>query len=199
MKRWIPLVIVFLVFVFLSDCGEKAEQQKPAPPKAAKKTVKVDPKAEKLAIFAKELKESANVGVEIPWEKSEELAKKLLLVLPETTGDLAGLEWELSCSKNKDEGDMLFTANLNRIKGEETEQAMWFHIIYNPHLSKEERDDYGSETFEGYKATVAADIHLWVLVNNMEIRGVADAEDFKNDAKIKAVLQKFNLKEIEKF
>ena len=195
MKRWVPLVIIF--FVFLIGCGEKAEQQ--APPKEVKKEVKVDPKVEKLAKFGAELKETAKVGVEISWEKSEELAKTLLLVLPETTGDLAGMEWEMSCSKNKDEGDMLFTANLNRKKGEETETAMWFHILYNPHLTKEERDDYGTETFEGFKATVAEKAHLWVLVNNTEIRGVADAEDFKDDAKIKAVLQKFNFKEIEKF
>ena len=137
--------------------------------------------------------------MEVSWEKSEELAKKLLLVLPETTGDLAGMEWELSCSKNKDEGDMLFVANLNRKKGEETEMAMWFHIIYNPHLTQEERDDYGAETFEGFKATISPNQHLWVLVNNMELRGVAEAEDFKNDAKLQAVLKAFDLKEIAKF
>ena len=148
--------------------------------------------------IAAELKETAKVGVEVSWEKSEELAKNLLLVLPETTGDLAGLEWELSCSKNTEEGDMLFTANLNRKKGEAVEQAMWFHILYNPHLTKEERDDYSTETFEGYKATTSENAHLWVLVNNTEIRGVAEAEDFKNDAKIQSVLKKFNFKEIEK-
>lgn len=198
MKRWVPLVIIF--FVFLIACGEKADQ--PAPTEKVeevKEEVKVDPKAEKLAKFAAELQETAKVGVEITWEKSEELAKTLLLVLPETTGDLAGMEWEISCSKNKDEGDMLFAANLNRKKGEETETGMWFHILYNPHLTKEDRDEYGTEVFEGFKATVSPNEHLWVLVNNMELRAVAEAEDFKNDAKIKAVLQGFNLKEIAKF
>ena len=196
MKRLLPLVIVIVCLVFLNACGDKAGQQEPA--KEVTKEVKVDPKVEKLKKFAAELKETAKVGVEVSWEKSEELAKNLLLVLPETTGDLAGLEWELSCSKNTEEGDMLFTANLNRKKGEAVEQAMWFHILYNPHLTKEERDDYSTETFEGYKATTSENAHLWVLVNNTEIRGVAEAEDFKNDAKIQSVLKKFNFKEIEK-
>ncbi len=198
MKRWIPVIIVLCVF--LGACGEKADTPAPAPKaEKAEKAKPVDPRVEKLAAFAKELKAAVPMGVELEWEKSEALAKQLLLVLPKTTGDLAGLEWELSCSKNADEQEILFTANLNRKKGEETEQAMWFHILYNPHLTQEERDGYSEETFEGYKATTAENAHLWVLVNNMELRGVADAEDFKNDEKIKSVLKKFDLKEIAKF
>jgi hypothetical protein len=195
MKRWIPILIIFCLF--LTACGEKAEQQKPTPAEKVEK--KVDPRVEKLANFAKELKAAAQEGVEVSLEKLEELSKLLELVLPKTTGDLAGMEWDISCSKNTDEKDMLFAVNLNRKKGEEVEQAMWFHIIYNPHLTKEERDDYGTETFEGFKASIAENAHLWVLVNNMEIRAIADAEDFKNDAKIQSVVKKFDLKEIEKF
>lgn len=194
MKRWIPVVIMFCVF--LTACGDKTQQPTPTP---TEKPKPVDPKAEKLAQFAKDLKATAVEGVELSMEKAEELAKVLLLVMPETTGDLEGYKWEVSCNKNADEKDMLFSVELNRKKGEEDEQAMWFHIIYNPHLTQEERDGYSSEMFEGYRATIAENQHLWVLVNNMEIRAVAEAEDFKNDAKIQAVIKKFNLKEIEKF
>lgn len=196
MKRWIPLVLVIALCVFISACGQG--EQKPAETKEEVKPAPVDPRVEKLAQFGKELKEMAQAGVEVSWEKSEEVAKKLLLVLPETTGELAGMEWEVSLSKNTDEKDMLFSANLNRKKGEEKEQVMWFHIIYNPHLTQEERDNYSSEKFEGYPAMVSENQHLWLLVNNMEIRGIADAQDYQNDAKIKAVLKGFALKDIEK-
>lgn len=196
MKRWIPLVLVIALCVFIIACGQG--DQKPAETKETVKPKPVDPRVEKLAQFGKELKATAQAGVEVTWEKSEEIAKKLFLVLPKTTGELAGMEWEVSFSKNTDEKDMLFSANLNRKKGEETEQVMWFHILYNPHLTQEERNDYSTEKFEGYPATVAENQHLWILVNNMEIRAVADSDDFKNDAKIQAVLKGFALKDIEK-
>ncbi len=197
MKKWIPLLLV-LCLLFVA-CGEKAETPKKEEPvkKAEKPEPKKDPRAEKLAKFGAVLKEKVKVGVEIPDEELTKLAELLRLVLPETTGDLAGFTWDVSCSKNKDENDMLFAVELNRMKGEEKEQAMWFHILYNAELPQNERDEYGTEVFEGYRATVAENAHIWILVNNMEIRAVADAEDFKNNDKIKAVLKAFKLKDIE--
>ncbi|MCP4221218.1 MAG: hypothetical protein GY765_41715 [bacterium] len=196
MKKWILLLLVFSVFMV--GCGEKAETPAPKPEKKVETPKPKDPRTEKLEMLAKELKTNVKKDVEIPFEKLEEYAKLLLLVLPETTGDLAGYEWDVSCNKNTEDHDMLFAVNLNRKKGEESEQAMWFHIIYNAQMPKQERDEYGTESFEGYKATVSENAHLWVLVNNMEIRAVADAEDFKNDVKIQAVLKAFKLKDIEK-
>ena len=42
------------------------------------------------------------------------------------------------------------------------------------------------------------DTHYFILVGNMEIRLVADADEFKNDDKIKELLRAFKLEEIEK-
>lgn len=200
MKKWSVLLIGFLFI--LAACGEKTKQE--APKKEVKKppvkeVKKVDPRVEKLAQFAKDLQANAKKGIEIPMEKCEELAQSLKLVLPPTTGELAGMEWtDLSCSKGKDEGDMLFTANLNRKSGDTSEQCMWFHILYNPHLSQEERDNYGDEDVGGFKASRSQNAHLWVLVNNMELRGVAESKDYQDDAKIRVVLENFALKDIAK-
>ena len=71
---------------------------------------------------------------------------------------------------------------------------MWFHILYK----REKPEFYGSEDFEGYRGMGFEDKHYFILVGNMEIRAVADSEEFQNDKKIKSMLRAFKLKEIER-
>lgn len=197
MKRLIPLAIILLVF-FVA-CGKSTpEKTSEEAAKPAEPVQPVDPRVEKLAQLATELKAAAQEGVEVPDEKCQLMSDLLKLVLPEITQDLAGCEWDVSCSKNTEDKDILFTVYLNRTMEETKDQPMWFHIIYNPHMSAEDRENYGSDVCNGYKATISENAHLWVLVNNMEIRAIADTEDFKNDEKIKSVVSKFDFKEIEK-
>ncbi len=193
MKLFSALMII--VMVCTTACKINNEQEESKTDKAAQQ---VDPKVKVLMQLAQNLKAAAQEGVEIADEKCEEMAESFKLVLPKTNGDLDGYQWEVSCSKGTQDKDLLFSTTLNRIREETIEGAMWFHIIYNPHLSVEDRDNYGSDTFDDHKAIVSKDAYLWVLINNIEIRAIAEAEDFKNDEKISSVVKKFDLEEIEK-
>jgi len=196
-------IIALMILACLVACGKEAEKPKPgqAISQAQKAEPKqVDPMAQKLAALGKNLKDAAQEGVELSDEQIAELEELFQLVLPKAEGDLAGYTWEISCSKGTDDKDVFYGANLYRPKGEaeeaEQEKVMWFHIIYNPHMTQEEKDGYGTEDLDGYKGMGAKDEHFFVLVGNTEIRAVADSEDFKSDEKIKGVIRRFALKKI---
>ncbi len=193
MKGLIQLLIVLLMFT--TACGKKTDQEKTEPAEALSQH---DPRVEKLALLATELKSAAVEGFEISDEKSDELSNLFKMVLPETIQDLAGYEWELSCFKNAESKDLLFTVYLNRKIEGRSEQPMWFHIIYNPHMSAEDRENYGTDSFAGYKAIVSENAYIWLLVNNIEIRAIASSDDFKTNERIKSVMNRFLLNEIER-
>jgi hypothetical protein len=151
-----------------------------------------------LAQLAQGLQNGAKAGIELGDPQCEEMSSLLRMVLPELRGDLAGYSWEVSCNKETDDQDIFFSLELNKEMEGAIEQAMWFHIIYNPHMSVEERESYGSDVFDGYRASGAQDAHLWILVNNFEIRAVAEAADFKNSEKIAEILRAAKLKEMAK-
>jgi len=150
---------------------------------------------EKLSL---KLKESAKVGVEVEDTTLNEIVAQLKPMFPSTENELEGYKWDISAYKNKDDSDVFISADLSKEMDGEEVRAMWFHILYDPSLSQDERENYGTETFEGYKASIAEDAHVWVLVNNVEIRAVADSEEFSKTDKIKSVVKSFNLKELEK-
>jgi len=199
MKKLIPIII--LLFVISLACSTKkngntvTQDKVKEPEKKEAEVKKVEDPIEKLG---KEMKEIAKAGVEPTQEKLDEINKAVSAMFPKTENDLNGYTWDISTSKNKDDKDIFIAADLNRKNGDKTEKAMWFHILYNPNLTKEERDNYGTYNFEGYKGTLNENAHLWILVNNTEIRAIAESEDFKNTQKLIDVLKKFNLKDIEK-
>ena len=197
MKKLIPIIIllfVFCVFCTKKDNNTNNVEKKDVEPKKEEVKKVEDP----LEILSKEMKSLAKEGVEIPEAKLEEIKKKVTAFFPKTEGDFAGFTWDISVSKNKDDKDIFFAADLYRKKDDGKEKVMWFHILYDSSKTKEEKDGYGDYNFEGYKGSVNEDSFLWILVNNVEIRANADIDDFKKTDKIKSVLKAFDLKSLEK-
>jgi hypothetical protein len=139
------------------------------------------------------LREGAKPG-QLSDEDKARIEEALLVVLPETTGGLAGLEWEVTYL-DMDEGDF-FSAELRRPDAEFGEKEMWFHILYRPDMPADERASYGMEDFEGYRGMGMEDTHYFILVGATEIRAVADSDEFKDDDRILGTLRAFKLDEI---
>ena len=185
MKRLIPLLIILLALSFA--CSTKKDNNstnKDAQDTEVKK--EVDP----LEALSKEMKDYSKEGLEVDQTKLDAIKTKLTDMFPKAEGDFKGYTWDISISKSKDDNYLFISANFQRKKGEEDERVMWFHILYNPNLTKDERDNYGSDNFEGYKGSLNEDNHFWILVNNVEIRAIAESEDFKKDTKNKRCIKK---------
>ena len=147
------------------------------------------------ASFAKlsaALKSAAKPG-KLDKRARAELETLIRTILPETAGDLAGYEWEVSYA-DLDENDFF---NLNLVKPG-AERAMWFHVFYAPDRPDKEKKSYGAEAFGKYRGMGAKDRHYFALIGNVEIRAVGSSKAFQNDAKIKRVLIAFKLDEIAK-
>ena len=151
-----------------------------------------------IETFSKILKYCSKRSLEIDQTKLDVIKTKFVEMFPKTEGDLKEYTWDISISKAKDDNCLFISADLYRNKGEEYERIMWFHIIYNPNLTEYEREKYGDD-FEGYKGSLNEDNHLWILVNNVEIRAIAESDDFMKTQKIKDVLKSFDLKSLEKY
>lgn len=103
----------------------------------------------------------------------------------------AGKEWTLKYHDSEEE-DVLSVV-LKQKGGTSSDQCMWFHILYKP----DGDDSYGYEDFGDYRGMGAKGVHYFIKVGNVEIRAVADSDEYKNDEAIKGMLNAFKLKDIE--
>lgn len=99
-------------------------------------------------------------------------------------------EWRMQYNDGDDE-DIIFLTLADKDSGP-IDKLFWFHILYR--AEKPER--YGSEDFGAYRGMGAKGAHYFIQVGRMEIRAVADADEFKDDVKIKEMLRAFRLDDI---
>lgn len=126
--------------------------------------------------------------------EKEEIETLLVHILPDERVIGTDKTWQVSYHDLNEPGDF-FQVDLIKKGGNSFDDCyMWFHILY-----QNERDDtYGTENFEGYRGMGTKDAHYFIMVGNVEIRAVADAEEYKNDTKIKNILRAFPLQAIER-
>lgn len=90
---------------------------------------------------------------------------------------------------------------INVLKKGKKERVLWFQV-FDQRNDKSTKDGYATATDKvgAYPAKVAKDSFVWILVNNIEIRLVADdkAKDFKNTDKLKKFLEAFDLAGLQK-
>ena len=80
------------------------------------------------------------------------------------------------------------------------ERAMWFQLFdqRNDANAKKFYDGVTDKVAGKYPARVAKDMHVWILVNNMEIRLIGESKDYKNTEKLTKFLESFDLAGLEK-
>jgi hypothetical protein len=124
--------------------------------------------------------------------EKEQLVEGLRLVLPGE--DYVGEDKQWQITYHDMEEDDFFQVDLTKKGDTSFDKFVWCHILYK----QEKPEFYGSEEFEGYEGMGLKDKHYFILVGNMEIRLVADSDEFEDDKKIKDLLRAFKLSEIEK-
>ncbi len=136
------------------------------------------------------LKKGATPEVKLSKDETEEFERLLFDILPGQDQIGADKQWHVQLHGSTS----FFQVELRKKGDEPNERFMWFHILYFP----EGKESYGSEDFGDCRGMGAKDAHYFILVGNLEIRAVADAEEYHNDEKIKEMLNAFKLKAIEK-
>lgn len=145
----------------------------------------------RLEELSKLLREGATEGVTLEENRREHLEQLLLNVLPDHNDIGDDKEWKV-VYHDMDEGDF-FQVDLKKKGDTSFDRFVWFHILYK----NETPEFYGSEDFGPYRGMGAEDVHYFILVGNIEIRAIADSDEYKSDEKIKGLLRAFKLKQIE--
>lgn len=144
-----------------------------------------------LQELSKLLKKGSTPNVKLEHKEKERVETLLVTILPDKTFIGDDKEWKV-IYQDMDQGDF-FQVDL-RNKGEKSfGRFIWFHILYK----QEKPKFYGSEDFGKYRGMGMKDVHYFILVGNVEIRAVADSDEYKNDKKIKGILEAFKLNNIE--
>ena len=151
-----------------------------------------DPGSKEIQDLSALLKKGSTPGIKLPRNEKLQIEKLLITILPDNSFIGTDKEWEVTYH-DMDKGDF-FQVNLKKKGDQSLKRFIWFHILYK----QEKPEFYGSEDFGRYRGMGMKDTHYFILVGNLEIRAVADSEQYKNDSKIKGVLNAFKLKDIEK-
>jgi hypothetical protein len=128
--------------------------------------------------------------------KKEEAAKAATVPMADLVKYLPKLDKGLSYEKYSTTGTFL---HIYVAKGKT--RVLWFQM-FDQRNDQATKDGYKTATFKvgKYPAKKMDNKFVWALINNIEIRAVADdkAKDFQNTDKIVKFLQKFNLAGLEK-
>lgn len=189
MKQILPTLILIAL---LAGCGKQHEpSSSESPVPETESPSQASESSAELEELSALLKGGAQ-DVKLDVDERSRIEALLKLVLPDSQYIGSDKEWDVSYN-DMDQGDF-FQVDL-RIKGEDySERLMWFHILYQ----QEKPSFYGSEDFGKYRGMGYENVHYFILVENLEIRAVANAEAYKDDAKIKGMLEAFKLEDIEK-
>lgn len=129
--------------------------------------------------------------------KKEEAPKAQLVSPAELAKFLPKLGSDLQYDKYSTTGTWL-QVNVQKKGGKE--RAMWFQV-FDQRNDQKAKDFYNNTTEKvagKYPAIVAKDMHVWILVNNIEIRLIGDSKAYKNTAKLTKFLESFDLAGLEK-
>ncbi len=146
----------------------------------------------KLNQLSQLLRKGSAPNVKLSATEKQKLEELLSIVLPDTNYIGEDKEWKVAYYDAGEED--FFQVDLKKKGDKSFNRFMWFHILYK----QKKPEFYGSEDFGEYRAMGMKGVHYFILVGNLEIRAVADSEEFKKDKRIKDMLRAFKLKDIEK-
>ena len=135
------------------------------------------------------LRRGAQPG-ELEVAERHEIERLVEELLPTATGALAGTRWRVAYD-DLPVGDFI-SVDLLRGDGEAAERPVWLHLVWRGELSPEERARF-VKTVGEYPARGVEDHHLFVRAGAVELRVVADSDEFRDAARLRGLVEAFDL------
>src|SRR5688572_25941463 len=147
------------------------------------------------------LRRGAQPG-ELTVAEREEVERLLVPLLPATEGELEGHSWRVAYD-DLPAGDFVSIDLLHAEEPTDTApRAMWFHLFWRgtPETGANERAEPARWTKQlgRWPARGVEGHHLFVRVGGVELRAVAESDDFRRDERIREVLERFDLPALAK-
>ena len=139
---------------------------------------------EKLSML---IKKRANSENRLSKNEVSQVEKILLSTFPSRNYIGTDKKWTIKYSHGR--GGPLCGAELI---GKDNEKLMFFHLVYKREWIKR----YGKEDFGKYRGKGYKNKQYFILVGNLEIRAVATSDEYKDESKIKDMLNAFKLSDI---
>lgn len=142
------------------------------------------------------LRRGAEPG-ELTVAEREEVERLLVPLLPATEGRLEGHSWRVAYD-DLPAGDFV---SIDLLRAEEPSdtapRAMWFHLFWRgapqaPETAGAEPASW-SKQLGRWPARGVEDHHLFVRVGGVELRAVAEAEEFRDAERIRETVEAFDL------
>ena len=135
-------------------------------------------------------------------EEREEVERLLLPLLPETEGELAGHSWRVAYD-DLPAGDFVSIDLLQAADDLDTApRAMWFHLFWRGAPTTAEATSGEPSPAEHarwtkqlgpWPARGVEGHHLFVRAGGVELRAVAEADEFRDAERIREVVEAFDL------
>ncbi|HXT19681.1 MAG TPA: hypothetical protein VN923_02920 [Thermoanaerobaculia bacterium] len=138
------------------------------------------------------LRRGAQPG-ELTAEERADAERLLLAMLPALDGPLAGYRWRVAYD-DLPRADFV-SVDLMKADGDAAPRAMWFHLFWRGPLPASERAMW-TLRLGRWPARGLEDHHLFVRLGGLELRAVADAADYRQAARIRGVLERFDLERL---
>ena len=176
----LPLVagccVLALTALAVAGCRDRGER---------KTATAADPVSRLSAL----LRKGAQPG-ELTADEREDAERLLLGMLPALDGPLAGYRWRVAYD-DLPHADFV-SVDLMQGDGDRAPRAMWFHLFWRGGLPAAERAAW-TNRLGRWPARGVEGHHLFVRLGGLELRAVADAPEYREAARIRGVLERFDL------
>jgi len=135
------------------------------------------------------LRQGAKPG-ELTAAERAEAERLLLAMLPALSGPLAGYRWRVAYD-DLPQADFV-SVDLMQGDGEAAPRAMWFHLFWRGALPAVEQPAWALRLGR-WPARGVEGHHLFVRLGGLELRAVADAPEYRDAGRMRAVLERFDL------
>jgi hypothetical protein len=173
-KRALSLLALLVLALAAGACGPHREQTTAANPVARLSTL---------------LRQGARPG-ELTAKERNEAERLLLAMLPALNGPLAGYRWRVAYD-DLPQADFV-SVDLMQGDGEAAPRAMWFHLFWRGAEPVGELGLWPLRLGRGPARGVEGH-HLFVRLGGLELRAVADAPEYRDAQRMRAVLDRFDL------
>jgi hypothetical protein len=171
--RLSPLLVLVLA-VAVAACGPHRERTTATSP------------VQRLSTL---LREGARPG-ELTAKERDEAERLVLAMLPALDGPLAGYRWRVAYD-DLPQADFV-SVDLMQGDGEAAPRAMWFHLFWRGALPASEQAAWALRLGR-WPARGMEGHHLFVRLGGLELRAVADAPEYRDPRRMRAVLDRFDL------
>jgi hypothetical protein len=179
------LVVLAIGVLPLAGCGRRGPAAGASTSKAGAATAAVHDPARLVAL----LRRGAQPG-ELSLPERAEIERLVSGILPRLDGPNAGYQWRIAYD-DLPLGDFV-SIDLMEGSGERARRALWMHLFWRGPLSPGERAEWplrvGSLPARGVPGH-----HLFVRAGAVELRAVADEPAFRDDTRMRGVLERIDL------